>query len=69
MTNGIQGIYEAIATEGFSERVLQLIDEYVNDIQNGTRDFLRACRTLQGRSGPHWGVHHRRLRDKKPYSK
>ena len=39
--NSIQDIYEAIATEGFSERVLQLIDEQVNDIQNGTRDFPR----------------------------
>ena len=39
--NSIQDIYEAIATEGFSERVLQLIDKHVNDIQNGTRDFPR----------------------------
>ena len=39
--NSIQDIYEVIATEGFSERVLQLIDEQVNDIQNGTRDFPR----------------------------
>ena len=39
--NSIQDIYEAIVTEGFSERVLQLIDEQVNDIENGTRDFPR----------------------------
>ena len=39
--SSIQDIYEAIATEGFSEWVLQLIDEQVNDIQNGTRDFPR----------------------------
>ena len=39
--NSIQDIYEAIATEGFSEWVLQLIDKQVNDIQNGTRDFPR----------------------------
>ena len=39
--SSIQDIYETIAAEGFSERVLQLIDEIVNDIQNGTRDFPR----------------------------
>ena len=39
--SGIQDIYEAIAAEGFGARTLQLIDEYVNDIQNGTRDFPR----------------------------
>ena len=39
--SSIQDIYEAIAAEGFCERVLQLIDEQVNDIQNGTRDFPR----------------------------
>lgn len=37
----IGDIYEAIAAEGFSERTLRLIDELVNDIQNGTRDFPR----------------------------
>ena len=30
--NSIQDIYEAIATNGFGERTLQLIDEQVNDI-------------------------------------
>ena len=39
--SSIQVIFEAIATEGFSKRVLHIIDEYVNDIQNGTEDFPR----------------------------
>ena len=39
--NSIQDIYEAIATEGFSERVLHLIDEHVNDIENGRANFSR----------------------------
>ena len=39
--SSIQNISEAIATEGFSKRVLHNIDEYVNDIQNGTEDFPR----------------------------
>ena len=39
--SSIQDIFEAIATEGFSKRVLRVIDEYVNDIQNGTEDFPR----------------------------
>ena len=39
--SGIQDVYKAIAAEGFSERTLRLIDEHVNDIQNGTRDFPR----------------------------
>ena len=39
--NSIQDIYEAIATEGFSERVLRLIDEQVNDIENGRTNFSR----------------------------
>lgn len=29
LMNSIQSVYEAIAAEGFSERVLQLIDEKV----------------------------------------
>ena len=37
----IQDIFEAIAADGFNERTLQLIDEQVNNIQNGTRDFPR----------------------------
>ena len=39
--SSIQDIYEAIAAEGFSERVLQLIDEQVNDIENGRANFSR----------------------------
>ena len=39
--SSIQDIFEAIATEGFSKRVLRVIDEYINDIQNGTEDFPR----------------------------
>lgn len=39
--SSIQDIYEAIAAEGFGVRTLRLIDEHVNDIQNGTRDFPR----------------------------
>ena len=42
--NSIQDIYEAIATDGFSERVLQLIDEQVNDIENGRANFSRFNR-------------------------
>ena len=39
--SSIQNIYEAITTEGFSKRVLHIIDEYVNDILNGTEGFPR----------------------------
>jgi hypothetical protein len=39
--SSIQDIFEVMAAEGFSERVLQLIDEQVNDIQNGTTNFYR----------------------------
>lgn len=38
---GISEIYEAIAHDGFAKQTLQQIDEYVNEIQNGTRDFPR----------------------------
>ena len=37
----IQNICEANATNGFNERVLRLIEEQSNDMQNGTRDFPR----------------------------
>ena len=37
----IEDIYKAIAAEGFSERTLQLIDEQINNIQDGTEDFSR----------------------------
>ncbi len=39
--SGMQDIFEAIAKEGFTVSVLQLIDNYVNDIQNGTTNFPR----------------------------
>ena len=37
----IQDIFNAIATDGFSSSTLQLIDNYTNDIQNGTTNFYR----------------------------
>ncbi|MBQ9229876.1 MAG: hypothetical protein IJ190_01715 [Prevotella sp.] len=37
----LNGIFEAINAEGFSESTLLLIDKYVNDIKNGTEDFPR----------------------------
>ena len=37
----LQDIYSAIDADGFTGRVLQLMDEFINDIQNGTRDFPR----------------------------
>ena len=37
----ISEIYNAIANNGFAEQTLQRIDEYINEIQNGTRDFPR----------------------------
>ena len=39
--SSIQDIFEAIAKEGFTRSTLQLIDKYVNDIQNGTANFSR----------------------------
>ena len=39
--SGMQDIFEAIAKEGFTASVIQLIDNYVNDIQNGTTNFPR----------------------------
>ena len=39
--SSIQDIYRAIASEGFSDHVLQLIDEQVNDIENGRAIFSR----------------------------
>ena len=37
----LQDIYEAIATDGFRESALQIIDEFVNDIENGSTDLPR----------------------------
>ena len=39
--SSVKDIYEAIANEGFAVSALQLIDDYVNDIQNGTTNFSR----------------------------
>ena len=38
---GINEIYEAIDANGFKESTLQLIDEYINDIENGRANFSR----------------------------
>ena len=37
----MQFIYDAIAADGFKPSTLQAIDEYINDIENGTTDFPR----------------------------
>lgn len=37
----IQDIYEAIEKGGFTASTLQSIDEFVNDIENGSTDFSR----------------------------
>ncbi len=39
--NIIKDIYEAITIDGFAKSTLQLIDEYVNSIENGNADFYR----------------------------
>ena len=36
----ISNIYTAIATDGFSERTLQMINNLTNDIQYGRKDFI-----------------------------
>ena len=37
----LNGLFEAINADGFSESTLLLINNYVNDIKNGTEDFPR----------------------------
>ena len=37
----LKTIYEAISQDGFAERTIQLINDYTNDIQNGTENFYR----------------------------
>ena len=37
----IQGIYEAIENRGFTATTLQLIGDFVNDIENGSTDLPR----------------------------
>lgn len=39
--NTIQEIYRIIAENGFSESVLQMIDNYINEILYGTTSFSR----------------------------
>lgn len=39
--SNINDIYEAIDVEGFSKSTLHLIDEYINDIENGRTNFSR----------------------------
>ncbi len=36
-----EDIYRSIANNGFDDVTLQLIDQFTNDIQNGTKDFYR----------------------------
>lgn len=47
--NPLQEIFDAIAAEGFSARVLALIDKYINEIENGRTNFPRY--TLSEHSG------------------
>ena len=60
----LQEIFDAIEAEGFSERVVALIDNYINDILNGKTSFLdsifqsmqdsaRLVRLLLGRPSSH----------------
>ena len=37
----LEHLYELIANRGFTALTLQKIDDYINDIQNGTEDFPR----------------------------
>ena len=37
----LNDIYAAIAAEGFTSKTLQMIDNYANNIKNGTEDFPR----------------------------
>ena len=39
--SALQTIYDSIALCGFSVDTLNLIDTYINDIQNGTENFPR----------------------------
>ena len=46
--SNINDIYEAIDADGFSKSTLHLIDEYINDIENG-RTSVRQVRLSLGR--------------------
>jgi hypothetical protein len=37
----LKHIYEVIAEDGFAEKALQEINDYIKDIQNGTENFSR----------------------------
>ena len=37
----LQQIFDIIAKDGFADEVLQEINKYIKDIQNGTEDFSR----------------------------
>ena len=37
----LQQIFDIIAKDGFADKVLQEINKYIKDIQNGTEDFSR----------------------------
>lgn len=37
----VNDIFEAIDADGFKASTLQLIDEFINDIENGSTDFPR----------------------------
>ena len=37
----VNDIYDAIDANGFKESTLKLIDEYINDIENGRANFSR----------------------------
>ena len=39
--SSINDIYEAIDADGFKSSTLHLIDEYINDIENGRTNFSR----------------------------
>ena len=39
--DNLQTIYEAIESDGFSERTLNLIDELIKEIENGQKNFYR----------------------------
>ena len=41
MMRSVNDIFEAIDADGFKASTLQLIDEFVNDIENGSTDFPR----------------------------
>ena len=50
--SNINDIYEAIDADGFSKSTLHLIDEYINDIENGrVRDAKEVMEEFRIRFG------------------